>query len=199
MEDQLTLLLVRHGQSEANAGLSNDYDSLLTPLGQDQARRVGQWLQQQYAGRVAALYSSDLRRAMATAVAIGEVIGCEPQVFPGFAEAEVWLTEYLPRFEDPISAIREPHPPVHPEYEAFHNRIAGALADLVRRHPRGTVVLVSHGGVMGTIIRILFGSPRLSIFTHNTGITKVSWYRGRWHLEYLNRQEHLADCEGYGI
>ncbi|HYN88108.1 MAG TPA: histidine phosphatase family protein [Ardenticatenaceae bacterium] len=198
-DDALTLILVRHGQSEANAGLSADLDTVLTPLGEEQARLVGAWLNRHYASQVAGLYSSDMRRALATARTIGEVIGRESQVLPGCAEADVWLPDFLPRFEDPISAIRDPLPPLHPDYVAFEQRVREALAELIRRHPRGTVVLVSHGGVMGTIIRILFASPRLSIYTHNTGITKIRWHHGRWHLEYLNRQEHLAECEGYAV
>ncbi|HBY99193.1 MAG: histidine phosphatase family protein [Ardenticatenaceae bacterium] len=199
MEDSLTLLLVRHGQSEANAGVTDDPDSLLTPVGREQARRVGHWLRSYYSDRIVGLYSSDMRRAMATARVIGEIIGRPPHVLDGCAEAEVWLPDYLPRFEDPVSAIRVPLPPVHADYAAFQDRIADALAALIQQHARGTVVLVSHGGVMGTLVRILFGSPRLSVNTHNTGIIKITWYRGRWHLEYLNRQEHLAGCEGYAV
>lgn len=70
------LLLVRHGQYDADGG------GILTPLGREQAAITGQWLSTHLDGRrVDALWSSTLTRARETADIIAASLG-PPKVRP---------------------------------------------------------------------------------------------------------------------
>lgn len=71
------LVLWRHGETEYNAGrrMQGQLDSLLTPLGVDQARRAAPVLA---ALGPQVLLTSDLRRAADTAAALAEYAGLEP-------------------------------------------------------------------------------------------------------------------------
>lgn len=43
-------------------------------------------------------------------------------------------------------------------------------------------------------MRSFMGAHRLVLHLENTGLSKLSWQDGRWHLEYLNWREHLLDA-----
>src|SRR4051794_41433502 len=68
------LLLIRHGESEANAGMSTDPDCLLTEAGLEQARCLGRRLAGYDLGGFTAL-TSPYRRAVQTAEAIAAETG----------------------------------------------------------------------------------------------------------------------------
>jgi broad specificity phosphatase PhoE len=73
----LELILIRHGQSEQNAGLSTDPNSRLSPLGREQSEKVAAELRdlEGFTGIV-----SPYRRARETARAIAEVSDVEFEV-----------------------------------------------------------------------------------------------------------------------
>jgi broad specificity phosphatase PhoE len=199
----LTLLCIRHGQSEANAGLSTDPDSPLTPLGREQARLAGEWLQRHYGPTLTALYCSDMLRACQTADIISEglrpVFEQAPRPLPGFREVDRWEHGYLPIFESPHHPLGATLGPEHTDYGIFRARVEQALRELIQRHPAGVVALVSHGAVMGTILRSICGAHCFSVTHENSAITKLRWYDGRWHLDYVNRHEHLIGYQGYQL
>jgi broad specificity phosphatase PhoE len=58
----------------------------------------------------------------------------------------------------------------------------------------GQIALVSHGGTMGTIVRMLTASHHYSLTTENTGIYILRWEDRRWHILAMNRTEHL-ECD----
>ncbi len=76
-----TVLLVRHGESEANAGgwYSGHVDVALTPRGLAQAERLVGLLADAPIDRI---LSSDLRRAYETAVPVARVRGLEVEAAP---------------------------------------------------------------------------------------------------------------------
>ncbi|KAJ1605558.1 phosphoglycerate mutase [Cryptosporidium canis] len=63
-------ILVRHGQYVISA--ANDEERVLTDIGKEQAEKVGQYLSQQYGGRVNTIYHSNLTRAKETAKIISK-------------------------------------------------------------------------------------------------------------------------------
>ena len=71
------ILLVRHGQSEANQlGIfAGHYDIELTKLGCEQAKCTAKFIKQNY--KVDKIYASDLKRAFKTAEYIAEEFGLE--------------------------------------------------------------------------------------------------------------------------
>lgn len=75
--------IIRHAESESNAGLSDGPDSGLSDAGKWQARRVADRL----AGAgVRAIYSSPLRRSIETAMPLAERLDLEIRIRPDIAE-----------------------------------------------------------------------------------------------------------------
>ena len=68
------LILIRHGQSEANVGRSTDVDCPLTDTGIEQARQLGLQLRERSLGEYLFL-TSPYRRAMHTAAEITKATG----------------------------------------------------------------------------------------------------------------------------
>ena len=71
------LLLIRHGESEANnKGLfAGQYDAPLVAKGIEQAEKTAEYIVEKYAP--AKIYASDLKRAYCTAIPISKRIGVE--------------------------------------------------------------------------------------------------------------------------
>lgn len=145
------LVLVRHGETDWNRtnrvqGLS---DIPLNDTGRDQARRAGHRLA---ADHFDAVVSSPLSRAAETARIIAAEIGVpdvelvDALVERNYGEAE-GLTgpEIDARFGGVVHA-RETR-------EEVLARAKPALLALAERHPGQRVLVVSHGGVIGTLVR----------------------------------------------
>ena len=79
----MEVYLVRHGQSEANAGLTKHLDSPLTDLGQAQARLTAQYLATQGITRA---YVSPLIRTLQTMSPICAALGMDAVAFPPVCE-----------------------------------------------------------------------------------------------------------------
>lgn len=79
------LVMLRHGQTEYNAGsrMQGQLDSELTDLGRAQAVAAAEVLAKRQPVRIV---SSDLHRAYDTAVALGSAPGCGWRSTPGFAK-----------------------------------------------------------------------------------------------------------------
>jgi probable phosphoglycerate mutase len=60
----------------------------------------------------------------------------------------------------------------------FHARVERTLAALVRRHRGGTIVLVTHGGVLDSVYRIANRLPMQAARHHellNASLNTISW------------------------
>ena len=79
----MEITLVRHGQSEANAGLTEFLDSPLTPLGVEQARRTAQRLRGE---GLTQAYVSPLRRTLETITPFCTATGLPAEVYADLCE-----------------------------------------------------------------------------------------------------------------
>jgi broad specificity phosphatase PhoE len=79
------LLMVRHGQSEGNTGVSTDPDCVLTPVGLEQARSLARRLEGLDLGGFVGI-TSPYRRAIQTAEALAPSIGLPFEVEPDLRE-----------------------------------------------------------------------------------------------------------------
>ena len=79
----MEITLVRHGQSEANAGLTDFLDSPLTPLGEAQARLTAQRLR---AAGLTQAYVSPLRRTLQTIAPLCDATGLRAEVYADLCE-----------------------------------------------------------------------------------------------------------------
>ena len=202
----MTLLLLRHGESEGNVarvvqgGLTH---FALTSLGRGQAEAAARRLA---TVEVDALYSSHLRRARETADIVAAHSGLEVVELPdlqeyGFGEAQglTW-DEVSTRFEVVGRAWGRGHIPGEEGSTAFRDRVARQIRELAERHQDGTAVAVLHGGVIGaTVARIckLADTEYAQLYTANCGITEVGVAQdGRLTLRSLNDTCHLRALGG---
>ncbi len=153
-----TLLLVRHGQSRANAEqrFTLRDDEPLTEVGVDQARATGRLLAASYLPRV--LYASPYARALATAREIGAFFGLEPQVVPELHEQSFGelrgrpYSEYYPVARALSGADLWRHrPPGGESLGEVAARTGPAIDRIAESHPGEQVLVVSHGGVMAAL------------------------------------------------
>lgn len=199
----MTLLLIRHGETELNAGRVVQFPD--TPLGANgiaQALRLGRHLSTRNIGMV---LSSDYRRARMTAACVVAHCGA-PMVehaslrernfgdFRGSAYADHGMDIMAP---DVI-------PPNGEGWAAFHARVDEAwklIQDYVAKVD-GDLVVVTHGLVLRSLFerKLDLGAVALTpdLVVHNTSVTLVD--RGApWRLRELASIAHLDEVEAGGV
>ena len=177
-----TLILVRHGETDWNRARrwQGHADTTLNELGRRQATDLATAL----AGEpVAAVYSSDLRRAQETAAIVADAHGLEVRVEPRLREINFGEWEGLTTAEihDPYPTFVRDWPPDEGKpfpggetYVAMGARVVAALEEIGRRHRDETVVVILHGG------------PIRGALAHAAGIT---------YAEQRQRRGHVANCD----
>jgi broad specificity phosphatase PhoE len=161
------LLLVRHGETTWNREQrwQGHADAPLSPLGHEQARDLAERLRRAVP-EATAIYSSDLARARDTAAPVAAALGLRPAEHPGLREMDVGLWSGLSRedirerFAADWSRIADGEDLPRGGGEtlaAFADRVLGTLRDLVLRHHREPVVVVTHGGVIRLVVVHVLG------------------------------------------
>ncbi len=179
------VFLVRHGQTEWNAQrrYQGRSDSPLTPLGQDQMRRLAAALAQE---PVAAVYSSPLERCRWGAERIAAPHGLEPILEPDLVELNHGILDGLrvDEMEERVGALvrrwwQDPDRVRLPGGESLaeaRGRAMRAFRRIVAEHPDQTVVVVSHAGINRLILLTLLGAPLRSYFRlqqHNGAVNLI--------------------------
>jgi broad specificity phosphatase PhoE len=185
------MLLVRHGQSTANAKSiwQGQMDFPLSEEGRWQASLAGSGLSgEPFDG----LYSSPLSRAFETAEIIRDRTGFAGEVVPlgglserhgGILEGHTWAEQEQrnPELAKKFLALPEEErwPLVGAETdEEVIARFEAALESIRVLHPAGSrLIVVSHGGVMRAYLRVHFG-PEVLPGTRraaNASITRLQW------------------------
>jgi probable phosphoglycerate mutase len=178
------LILVRHGETEANVagrmqGRGNDP---LTERGQQQVRAVAARLKNQ-GHPVEALYTSSLLRACLTAEAIGEALGLQPRLRDGLQEMHLGDLDggSAAELEAAVPRTLDEGYPGGESLREFVERIMGALYGIAMAHMGGTVIIVSHGGVISTALSIWkhgHGGAWSHYVPHNCAVSIVEFRAG---------------------
>ena len=212
MPELQELLLVRHGQSTANAkGIwQGQMEFPLSERGRAQASLAGHGLSGE---RFEALYSSPLSRAFQTAEIIrestgfaGEVVSVEglSERHGGILEGHTWAEQEqrIPELAKKFLAIPEEERWALVGAETDEEVIArfqDALSSIRALHPGGArIVVVSHGGVMRAFLRREFG-PQVLPGTQraaNASITRLQWDEMGPRLLEVASIAHLAEDPG---
>ena len=139
------LILIRHGESEANVGLSDDPDCALTELGLEQARRLAHQLTE-YDLRGFAALTSPYRRARQTAAEIEAITGLP------------FTVEEAVREWGAAATIDGRHYPVESGEELILR-----LEDFLRRYEGRKLVITSHAAPIGVLLALARGErPEVS-------------------------------------
>ena len=195
------IYLVRHAQSDLNERgvFQGRLDSDLTPLGFVQARLTARFLEDKGIER---LVSSPQRRALKTALVIGDVLGLEVEVDERLREMSFGDLEgkkFLDLLEEDrntiLSWLRDPvrYPlPTQEPMDLFEKRVASLLEDLMRSEEK-VIALVGHGGTLHAIVCLATGIGLEKIWRIHMDNASVSLirYDGRFRIAYLNRTCHL--------
>ena len=181
------IIAVRHGETAWNVDtrIQGHLDIALNDTGRWQARQVARALADE---PLAAVYTSDLQRAHATAQAIAQASGAPLVAEPGlrerrfgelegrtFAEIEAELPEQARRWRQ-----RDPHfaPTGGETLVQLRERIAATTHRLAAQHTEQLIVLVAHGGVLDMLYRLATGldlqAPRTWLVT-NASINRLLW------------------------
>jgi broad specificity phosphatase PhoE len=145
-----TILLARHGETDWNR--ERRYQGHADPPLNEVGRVQAQTLAGELAGEeLDAVYASDLRRAYETAEIVGARLGLPVQREAGLREIDVGSWEGLTREElDGRKWDGESH-------EQHRERLIRSLREIGAQHPRGRVLVVSHGGSLRRIQEEVLG------------------------------------------
>lgn len=162
------LVLVRHGETDWNreGRYMGHTDGPLNDKGLAQAEAAAQSLR---GSTLAAIYTSDLRRARQTAEALARVTGApivvdrrlreigqgdwEGQLFSHIEQADADLLAR--RRSDPMDT----RPPGGESVREAQARVLPLLSEIARQHPTDRVAVVSHGGLLAVVKVYLLDLP----------------------------------------
>ncbi|MBT9507721.1 histidine phosphatase family protein [Rhodoferax sp.] len=212
-----TLYLVRHGQASFGA---EDYDNL-SPLGQQQSVRLGEYFRQKGITFDAVL-TGTLRRQVQTYAGIrqGGGFDLEALVWPGLNEYDseaVIATMHDHKLEKPDTPEMYRHhfrllrdgltqwmngvvsPKGMPSYPEFQHGVTSAL-EHVRKHCEGNVLIVSSGGPISTAVGHVLGTMpettiELNMRIRNSAITEFAFNPKRHTLLTYNTLPHLEHAD----
>lgn len=196
----MTLILVRHGESEGNARgvITGSLDLDLTDRGREQAQQVGVRLASE---PVSAIYSSSLQRAANTGAAVAEHHDLEVQPIAGldeycYGEAQglAW-PQIAEKYNLDTSDWGRGVVPGEEGHPVFRQRVANAIDELLLRHREDLAVVACHGGtIIQTLGHLLdipaHGSPRTRIT--NCSLTVIEHNSGRDEIVTVNDICHLV-------
>jgi probable phosphoglycerate mutase len=197
------VFLVRHGETEWNliGRQQGQLDSALSELGTKQACALAEGL----CGKgIEVIYSSDLGRALQTAEIIAGRLGLEVNIDKRLRERHLGSLQGVTREEFRVS-----HPKESAAYEAGdsdcklaggesarqrYERCVACCAELAGRHAGGRILIVSHGGVVGSLFYHALGLAlteprRFSLF--NAAINSFSVSGEVWRLDTWGETSHL--------
>lgn len=151
-----TLIFARHGETDWNRdGIWQGHgDPSLNALGRGQASALAERLRD---GALNALYSSDLKRAFETAEFVARDTGLPIIEHPGLREMDVgsWtgltladIAERFPGMEHHDGEARD----------AFDARVLATLTEIAV-HDAERIAVVTHGGVVRSLQRMILGEP----------------------------------------
>ena len=206
------LYLIRHGQSYVNLEdwVGGNTDEGLTPLGQQQAQALADWMPANMP-RPDVIYCSTMQRARETAAPLCATYGMEPVYDSRIREIgnnqrshEPFPNDQLPyRYEDFWSTER-PFAPVSTVVENvealihFRGRVGTFVEELINKHPQERVMVVCHGGVIDMVFDHIFDVGmwrRCEVWTPNTAVSCFEYIdhpnREKWRLHFANSVAHL--------
>lgn len=181
------LILVRHGQTAANINglLVGRQDVLLTELGHRQAERAAEHVERM---QPEALVTSPLQRTRQTAAPIAARTSLLPKIEDDIAEfsfgdLEGWSEHEVLNVHPHLRPLirGEAHPdeswPNGESGTTFLSRVFAGLGRIVAEHPDSRVVVVTHGGVIGSFVARMASETQTSFFPYLVGNCSISAFR----------------------
>jgi len=198
----MILLLIRHGESEADILDVHEgrADFPLTERGRLQAEKMAECVSKEF--RVQKIYASTLKRAMQTAACLSEACGISLEPEEGLMEFDNGLIAGLDRETVKRKYPFVPFLPLHASvYEQesqmqFRFRAEVMLSRILTENGKDdTIAAVSHGGMINQLLRAFLRLPVDSDVFFSTGDTGIHILKidetGR-RIAALNRLSHIG-------
>ena len=201
----MEIVLVRHGQTDANAAriMQGQSGAQLSELGESQVSALQQRLEESHFDLIVA---SDLPRTLETA----ERLGRDFEVDPRWREMDIGQMEGI-SWEDARDTFRDHWKKVRAGENVrfgggetigeLGSRVAeGVDALRARMGPDQRALVVSHGGAINEAVKYIVGHPwtlRRFGLTTNTSMTVVREWRSKLQLRRFNDATHLAPIGAY--
>ncbi|HHV13572.1 MAG TPA: histidine phosphatase family protein [Clostridiales bacterium] len=199
----VNLYLIRHGRQ--NSTLCNTD----VPLSQEGIAQCELLRERLTKYRLDAIYSSDMLRARQTAEIINEAFGLPHGIRAEFREISFGLMEgktdeyndeHFREFYEEQSRLIEDIPyPGGENGTSVYERAMPVLQELARSGKKD-ILIVTHGGVIRSILAALFGRNQARRFLFATSLENASITQLRYDLEndrfYLERFNDCAHLEG---
>lgn len=196
------ILLVRHGETDANAArVVQLADARLSATGRQQAQRLAHRLAE---CGVAQILCSDMTRALETAAPISARIGVPVMADPLLRERDFGDLRGTPYDELRVDPFAADYAPPHGEtWAEFHERIerAWALVVQVASSVPGSLLVVTHGLVCRALAERHLSLDAEAVLPdrwHNTAVTWIDPAHP-WKVQRLHCVQHLDDtAESFG-
>lgn len=201
-----TLLLIRHGESEANRQkiFAGQINPDLQPEGLLQAEMTAKYIAENY--KVDKIYASDLTRAYKTGKALGDLL--EMEVIPDKNLREIYAGEwegklfselpenYAEDFYMWMNDMGHSRPTGGESVRELGDRIMATLTKIAEENDGKTVAVATHATPIRAVQSILqTGSvdamSKIS-YVSNASVTELR-YDGEWKLVAVGMDEHLGD------
>ena len=202
----MDLLVIRHGQSEADilGVYEGRADFGLTELGHRQAALMAEWVSNYIA--IDRIYSSSLKRARQTAEKLSAAANCPLEADERLMEWNNGLIAGLPRDE-----ANKKYPP--PEKRYLHTSLYGqestiefraraetVLSEIINENPASMkIAVVAHGGMIDMLFQSFLELPIGADIGIMSGDTAVHHWRiddrsfRRKNLVFVNSLVHLEE------
>lgn len=195
------LMLMRHGQTawNANGRWQGHAPTPLNDVGRQQAQSAAIYLQN---ASITHIYSSDLLRAQETAQIVASTLNLNVFLEPRLRENDLGAWQGLTRQEiqawdgenfrkvqnDPFNTPR----PGGESWGQMAERACQAIQEIAQKHPNTSILAVTHGGTIRSIIEHLQLYTR-EIHIPNTSFTHLAFDNTShtWSLVALGQVPHI--------
>lgn len=203
------LLLVRHGQSEANdmGVFAGNYDVELTELGHKQAQCTAKYISDNY--KVDKVYASDLKRAYKTAEYIAETVGKDVVANKKFREIsagqwegvkfEIILEKYSEDWEMWRTNLGNAKCTGGESVKELMERVCAELEKVAKENDGKTIVIGTHATPVRAI-QCMFGGYTLDEmkdipWVSNASVTELDYADDKFVLVNAGQDEHLSQLK----
>ncbi len=204
-----TLLLVRHGESEANRmGIfAGHTDVKLLNKGIEQAKKTAEYIAKHYT--VSSVYASDLERAYKTGKVIADLLQVDLIGEEKLREinAGEWQGK---RFDELVSDYQEDYAcwlsdignctcSGGESVKQLGVRVLKALRDIAEDNIGKTVVIATHATPIRVAQCLLQGYTLDDMkdipWVSNASVTQLSYENGKWTFVNIGQDKHLSDLK----
>ncbi|UVI33027.1 histidine phosphatase family protein [Paenibacillus spongiae] len=184
---------VRHGTTDWNAErrAQGQSDIPLNAAGRIQAHALSERLKNE---QWDVIFSSDLSRAKETADIVAAALGVSIHTDPRLREIHKGETEGT-TLEERVTRWGEhweKMPLGMEDEQSAAARGTSFIAEIAEAFRGKSILVVSHGALIGLTVKRLIASVNIEVHFHNTSITAIHYNGIEWKCELFNCAKHLA-------